>query len=68
MERYWVAGWWMLDAKPMTRSPGCGFSVSKIRFSTFALSFPHCLGLGWVGIVFSVADGLFSDDLGDFLW
>ena len=63
----WRGGWLMSAAKPITRSPGCGFSASKMGFRTFVLSFPHCMTLGCVGIAFSVANGLFSDDLGGFL-
>ena len=62
-----MAGWWMSAAKPITRSPGCGFSASKMGFMMFALSFSHFLALGCVGIAFWIADGLFFDDLGGFL-
>ena len=48
----------------MVRSSGYGFSVSKSGLSTLALSLPHCLVLGWVGIAFSVADGLLLVILG----
>ena len=58
--------WWISAANPIIRSPGCGFSASKIGLMIFALRLPHFLALGCVGIVFWVADGFLSDDLGVF--